>query len=138
MWSRVVEVMLGCWLLMSPFVFRYPAEPWHLWANDFSCGVLVATFALLSYWRPTRHAHLLSLVLVVWLIGFAYWNAGEGYWQAQESAIPAAQNYIVVALVLVLFAVIPNDASLPPESRRAARIAAATEMALERCGAPQD
>lgn len=26
MWARVVEVMLGCWLAVSPFVFRHSAD----------------------------------------------------------------------------------------------------------------
>src|SRR5207247_2056429 len=52
MWARVVEVMLGCWLAVSPFVFRHPAEERAWWANDLICALLVVALALLSVWPP--------------------------------------------------------------------------------------
>lgn len=106
MWSRVVEVMLGCWLLLSPFLFRHAAEKSALWANDLATGTAVILFGLLSYWRPTRHIHLLSLVVGGWLIAFAYWK-GFG------TSLPASQNHLIVGLLLLMFAIIPNSASRP-------------------------
>jgi hypothetical protein len=106
MWSRVVEVMLGCWLLMSPFLFAHPAGSTALWVNDLACGAAVIVFGLFSYWRPTRHAHLLSLFVGSWLIVFAYWHGFGG-------ATAAAQNQLILGLLLLMFAVIPNDASQP-------------------------
>ena len=106
MWSRVVEVMLGCWLLMSPFLFAHPADSTALWVNDLACGTAVMLFGLFSYWHPTRHAHLLSMVVAGWLIAFAYWH-GFG------RATAAAQNHLILGLLLLMFAVIPNDASRP-------------------------
>src|SRR5690606_33035690 len=89
MWSRVVEIMLGCWLMISPFIFAHDSAKPALWINDFSCGSAVILFALLSYWRPTRHAHLLTLAVGGWLIGFRYW-VGFG------SAPPAPQNHVIL------------------------------------------
>ncbi len=106
MWSRVVEVMLGCWLMISPFVFHHPSSATALWTNDLSCGAAVAAFALLSYVRQTHHAHLLSIIVAVWLIAFAYW-------QGFGSASPASQNHAIIGLLLGMFAVIPNNAGLP-------------------------
>ena len=103
MWSRVVEVMLGCWLLMSPFLLEHETSEIAYWITDFTCGGAVILFGLLSYWRPTRHAHLLSLIAGGWLIGFAYFK-GFG------SAPPAAQNHLILGLLLIMFAVIPNHA----------------------------
>jgi hypothetical protein len=108
MWPRVVEVMIGCWLAMSPFIFRHsPSEP-ALWWNDFACAVAVVTFGLLSYYRPLQHAHLLQLLIGFWLIGFAFVRAGE-------TVPPALQNSVLVGLFLLMFGVIPNHASQPPE-----------------------
>lgn len=106
MWSRVVEVMIGCWLLMSPFVFHHQGEETALWINDFASGGAIMAFALLSYWQPTRHAHLLSLLVGGWLMVFAYL---KGFGDASA----ASQNHLIVGLTLVMFAVIPNDASHP-------------------------
>ena len=74
MWSRVVEIMFGWWLLISPFVFGHESGETTLWVNDLACGSAVIAFGLSSYWRPTRHAHLLTIGVSLWLIVFAYWH----------------------------------------------------------------
>jgi hypothetical protein len=109
MWSRVVEVMLGCWLLISPFLFRHAPDEPLLWINDLSCGTAVILFGLLSYWRPTQHAHLLTLAVGVWLLVFAYLK-GFG------DAPPASQNHLILGMLLLMFAVIPNHADRPAPS----------------------
>jgi hypothetical protein len=108
MWARVVEAMLGCWLAVSPFVFRHSADEPLLWWNDFSCAAITMLFALASYHRPFRHAHLLNLVTAIWLIVF-------GYVRSEPFAAAAYQNHIFVGLLLLMFAVIPNHASEPPQ-----------------------
>ncbi len=110
MWARVVEVMLGCWLAASPFIFRHAAEERAFWINDFLCGFAVATFALCSFWRPLRHAHLVTAAVALWLIIFGFLTSSP--------APPASQNHILTGLVLLMFAIIPNEASLPPLSWR--------------------
>jgi hypothetical protein len=110
MWSRVVEVMLGCWLLISPFLFAHPAEEISWWITDMAAGLVVIVCALASYWPPTRHAHLLTLLVAAALIGFAYQSAGQ-------DAVPSAhQNEGILGLLLMMFAVIPNEATRPPQS----------------------
>lgn len=105
MWSRVVEIMLGCWLLVSPFVFAHPATEAGWWITDFTAGLVVIAFGLLSFWKPTQHAHLLTILVGGGLIGFAYTHIGE--------APPAAQNQALVGWLLLMFAVIPNMATRP-------------------------
>ena len=109
MWSRAIEVLLGIWLLASPFVFAFPAERPAWWLNDLAAGGFVILFGLLSFWNPVRKAHLLSLLVACWLIAFAYYH-GLG------DAPPASQNHLAVGLALLMFAVIPNHASDPPHS----------------------
>lgn len=106
MWSRVVEIMLGCWLLVSPFVFSHPETEAAWWINDLAAGSAVITFGLLSFWKPTRHAHLLTIAVGGWLIGFAYLHLGE--------PPPAAQNNALLGWLLMMFAIIPNLATRPP------------------------
>jgi len=111
MWARVVEVMLGCWLSASPFIFRYSSEERALWNNDFLSAFIVVALALLSFWRPSRHAHLLTVIVSIWLIGF-------GYLRSPPPTPPALQNDIMVGWLLLMFAIIPNEASLVPHSWR--------------------
>ena len=106
MWSRVVEAMIGCWLLMCPFIFQHPDDALFMWVNHFATGAAVILFALSSYVHRTRRAHWLSLLVGCWLVGFAYWH-GFG------APAPAFQNDLLVGLLLLMFAIIPNDASHP-------------------------
>lgn len=116
MWARVIEVMLGFWLMISPFLFgHYPMDR-VLWMNDLICGSAIVLLAFLSFWffsrlRFFRYAHVLILGVALWLIGFAYFYGGH-------PASPGYQNDIFLGLILLLPAIIPNDASQPPPSWR--------------------
>lgn len=106
MWSRVIEVMLGCWLAISPFVFRYEGDATAFWINDFATASAVILLALASFWRPLRHAHVLIAGIGLWLILFAYLNF--------ESPLPPGlQSGALVGFLLMMFAVIPNQAAKP-------------------------
>jgi len=112
MWARAIEVMLGCWLAMSPFVFRHGSEERMLWINDLTCGLAIVTLALLSFWSPLRYMHLAILAPAFWLVFFGF--------IAGHPAPPASQNHILLGLLLLMFAIIPNEANSPPLSRAAA------------------
>lgn len=111
MWSRVVEVMLGCWLAVSPFVFRHGGDDTAFWVNDLSCASAVILLALVSWWHPLRHAHVLIAGVGLWMIAFGYLHFGG-------PIPPAVQNNVLMGLLLVMFGVIPNRASEPPASWR--------------------
>jgi hypothetical protein len=111
MWARVVECMLGLWLLLSPFIFRHPDDATMWWTNDIASGTLVIVLALASYWRPTEWTHWWTIAVALWLIGF-------GRFSATPPLEPALQNYIFVGLLLGMMAIIPNEASKPPRAWR--------------------
>lgn len=113
MWARVVEIMLGGWLIISPFIFAHPAERTGWWISDIASGTAIVAFAVLSFWPPMRRAHLLSVGVALWLIGFGYF--------AEYTASPAMQNAIVLGLLVGMMAIIPSEANHPPESWRELR-----------------
>ena len=111
MWARTVEVMLGLWLAASPFIFSHsPAEP-RLWWSDLCSAFLIITISLLSFWSRTMRAHLLNVLVALWLVGFGYFSSGD-------PPPPAAQNDLAVGLILLLLAIIPSEATLPPKGWR--------------------
>jgi hypothetical protein len=107
MWARVVEFMLGCWLAISPFIFRHPADDRTLWVTDWVSAGLVILFALLSYWPPLKSIHLATLLVALVLVVV-------GRLSSWEHPPPGAQNQIVVGLLLLMFALVPSHASHPP------------------------
>ncbi|MCM2372529.1 SPW repeat domain-containing protein [Aporhodopirellula aestuarii] len=105
MWGRVVEIMTAVWLAASPFVFSSQSDPAILW-GDLLIALLICILSGLSYWPPTRHAHLLILLVAIGLIAWGRF--------AVLPPPPEHQNHIVVGLFLLMIALIPNHASQPP------------------------
>jgi len=108
MWARVVEVMLGCWLAVSPFVFRHSSEDRVLWFNDLFSALGIIVLALVSFWPPMQFAHVANFAIGLWLIAF-------GFLASPYPTPPALQNDIVVGLLLLMLAIIPNHATRPPQ-----------------------
>lgn len=110
MWARIVEIMLGFWLMASPFIFQFGETDAKNWANDLSCGLAVIVFGFASYWKPTERAHFLTLAVALWLIVFGY--------SAGHPAPPPAQNQIICGLLIGMFAIIPNRTNEMPAAWR--------------------
>jgi hypothetical protein len=106
-WSRVCEILIGAWLLASPFAFGHSDADVGLWATDLVCGGLVILFAVAAMLTTPGRAHYLSLVVVAWLVGFAYFSGAY-------PASAARQNELLTGLVLVLFVVLPTRNIGPP------------------------
>jgi len=109
MWARVVEVTISIWLALSPFIFHYPSEDRFLWTNAFICALLVALFALVSFWSVLQKIHLLTLGIALWL-----WTLG--YSNFPEKASIASQNSVVIGLLLLMLAIIPSHSEQPSSS----------------------
>lgn len=105
MWARVIEIMTAVWLGYSPFIFREEGSTSLIWI-DFCLGLAIADLAGLSYWPPTRHAHLITLAIAGGLVIYGRF--------AELPPTPAQQNHVVVGLFLLMIAVVPNHASQPP------------------------
>jgi hypothetical protein len=111
MWPRVGEVALGCWLLLTPFVFRGTAAIENHALNAATTGFIVILASLLSFWDRTRFAHIVTLFGSLWL-------AAHGYFWADRPGPPGAQNELIVGLLLLLFAILPNEINDVPRPWR--------------------
>lgn len=116
MWPRVVEIMLGFWLAASPFIFRHSEDQEALWARDLLCALAVICFASLSFWPRARRAHLGIIPVGVWLIL-------AGFFSGVNPSPAALQNDLLVGLILLMLAILPTEASLPPRSWRRGHLA---------------
>ncbi|QDV86337.1 SPW repeat domain-containing protein [Planctomycetes bacterium TBK1r] len=109
MWGRVVEIMTAVWLAASPFIFQVQGSDSFVLIDSLA-ALLIVILSGLSYWHPTRHAHLLILVVAT---GLTLWGRF-----ADAPPPPIHQNHIVVGLFLLMIAIIPNEASRPPHAWR--------------------
>lgn len=99
MWARIVEFMLACWLMISPFIFRYSSEDTLFWANDLICATLIASFSLFSFWKPLRKLHLFTLAVAFWLWGRGYINFPLPPSIVQENSVVLGLLFFMLALV---------------------------------------
>jgi len=114
-WARHMELTLGLWLLVSPFVLRHDAGRSFAWIHDLATGAAIVVIALACHWRPLERAHLALLAVAAWLIGLGWWRS----WQS-EGIHPDAtfQNWLLLGLLLGMFALVPSESSRPPRPWR--------------------
>lgn len=105
MFARVLEAVLACWLLMSPFVFDHQEVAF--FAVDFGAAAVVFVLSMLSFWRRAYRAHLGILVPAAVLIVWGYAYPGDA---------PAAENELTVGILLAMLAIIPTRALVPPDA----------------------
>lgn len=109
MWARVVEIMLGLWLVVSPFVLRHDMDETLPWAVDLTAGTVVVVLALGSFHARLRRLHLLELLVAASLLAFGWLGGGL-------DPEPAHRNWVVLALLLAMVAVVPSHAHDPPRA----------------------
>lgn len=111
MWARTMEFAFGCWLAMSPFIFLHGEAYSWIWYHDFLVGAFICVVALLSCIEKLKRLHLLHILTGGWLVL-------SGYVLATHKIPPEFQNHVVLGWLLIMFAIIPTDASRPPEGWR--------------------
>lgn len=105
MWPRIFELLIAFWLILSHFLLRYDG------IADFTAAVLVAFFALLALFERFAKAHLLQIIPIgiLFYVSYSY----------PSYELPfALQNFIVTALTLLFFFILPTDACSPPKQWR--------------------
>lgn len=109
-WPRIAEIILGIWLLISQFILSYGT--YTLTWIDFLMPFLIFLFAALSYIQKLNKIHLLHILPAAWLFTIAY-----------SYPIPwlplGLQNYILLAITLLTFAILPSHASDHPRAWQA-------------------
>lgn len=91
MWARIAEILLGLWLIASYFLFS---------TNALIAAFFILLFATLSYIDKLNKMHLLQILPAAGLLYVGYTSN--------------LQNEILVALSLLMFAIIPSNASDHP------------------------
>ena len=73
MWPRVVEIMLGAWLVIGPFVFRDTPDVHRYTMSMVLSGALIAMASTLAFWSPAAGARYITLLtLILFVVGGYY------------------------------------------------------------------
>jgi peptidoglycan/LPS O-acetylase OafA/YrhL len=128
MWGRYTEIVLGVWLMVSPWTFGHAPGAWFLWGCGLLGGAAIVGLSAACWKEGLEKLHLCHLGVGAFLVGTAF-LAGT------SPPPPAYQNHVVVGLLLMMMAIVPTRSARPParwiefyERRRAARAAPATSQ----------
>ena len=94
-WQDVTMMILGFWLVLSPFVLQYAALTGIASLNSYVFGLAVVGFAALALYRPQTWEEWVNLVLGIWLIlaplvlGF------------RDETVSTANHFIVGLLIVI-------------------------------------
>ena len=97
MWAQVCNVLLGVWLMVSPYVLHFDAAPY---TTAHVTGPIVITVGVLACREVTRIFRLLNLLPALWLAlapWFLHFHPG----------VPLA-NEALVAIAIAICAAIPG------------------------------
>ncbi len=109
MWPRIMEVMLGLWLVLSPLIFRLEPGDLALIVNHLVYGTAVVVAALIA---------LRVRFLRVVIVGTGLWLIGYGYGAGGYPPAPGYLNLIVIGVLLCALGLIPTDCLVPTHSWR--------------------
>jgi len=66
-WRDAINLVLGIWLIVSPFVLDYAAQMTPAW-NAYAIGVVIAVLSAAALWQFQKWEEWLSAVLGAWLV----------------------------------------------------------------------
>lgn len=96
-WQDPVSLILGLWLIASPWVLGHAAEARPMW-NAVILGVLVAAAALIALFRVMAWEEWVNLVFGVWLLLSPWVLAFGGLAAAMWNAVIVGAAVAVLAL----------------------------------------
>ncbi len=95
MWPRIINIVLGLWLMIAPALLGYGKAAAD---NGRICGPIIITFALIALWEATRTVRLWNLPVALWLLA-SPWVLGHGDTEATVSDMATGVCVLLLALV---------------------------------------
>ena len=105
MWARICELILAACMASIP-MFASERSP-ELWAVGLGGAAVIGLFSGLSFTKRFRRIHLLLLPFSLILYGVGRLTH---------------EGFTTIALLLLMFSLIPSQASLPPPAWRSSRL----------------
>ncbi|MBU2532021.1 MAG: SPW repeat protein [Alphaproteobacteria bacterium] len=96
-WKDVVNLIMGVWLLTSPWILAYSLMPTAAW-NSWATGAIIALLAAASLFAYRRWEEWILIVLGIWV--------GVSPWILDFTTLPMAMwNHVIVGTIVTVLAV---------------------------------
>jgi len=95
-WRDSINLLLGVWLIVSPFALGYAAQTTPSW-NAYAIGVVIAVLSAAALWQSQKWEEWLSALLGAWLI-ISPWILGFSVGHV------ATWNQVIVGIVVGVLA----------------------------------
>jgi len=95
MWARILNTVLGLWLMIAPALFQYSGAAAD---NGHIAGPVIITFAVIAYWEATRGTRKWNYPIGIWLL-LAPWILGY------DNSVAIISDMTTGALVLIFASV---------------------------------
>lgn len=92
-WQDWVNLLLGVWLVVSPWALNYAGDVRSAASNAYLLGLAIVVFAALAVYMPKAWEEAVSIVLGIWMI-IAPWVLGF------NTHIAVLLNAVVVGLLV--------------------------------------
>ncbi len=97
MWAKIISILLGVWLIVSPDIFAMSKQGTN---NNYIVGPLVITFAVIALWEINRNVIKANYLVAAWIFIsplFVDYNSNIGL----------VSNF-VAAILIILLARVPS------------------------------
>ena len=108
-WPHYCEMLLSLWLLVAPWILNYGDSNIFRDVN-IAAAMVTLLLDIISIRLYKRYGYLAVLGVAAGLLIHAFF--------VMPPQAAGTQNNILVALLLVMFAILPTEATLPPPSWR--------------------
>lgn len=99
-WQDIATLVLGLWLIVSPFILSRTMGDYVLLNNSMIVGVFIQMAAIAAIMRPNAWKEWILLVLGSWLIAASYFlGNGELF---NGSLTTLAENQFIVGLLVMV------------------------------------
>jgi len=95
-WQDGINLIVGCWLFISPWVLGFAGQPAPAW-NAWIFGAVVALVSLAALSRFTPWEEWLNVALGVWLL-ISPWVLGFA------ATAPLMWNFVIIGIVVGVLA----------------------------------
>jgi len=107
--ASAINIMLGIWLLVSPWMFKYSAMGPAATLNSVIVGALIAVLAAvrLHSWRDTTPFSGVNLVLALWTIAspWVYGYAANANVVFADGYVNGVRDNVILGVVIAALAI---------------------------------